>query len=138
MSFNVDCPASWGRRNLRWKDVVNAYLCKKQEMEKCHCTSDKADCSPTHYEWNRGVKQSVSTYNFFSFWDLKGLIAALGIPDHTHLKLHHQFVALIHMYLYTKNQLYIWWAKIIFIFNLRNRFLQDIRFQQNHRIMGHD
>ena len=29
MSFNVDGPTSQGRPKLRWKDVVNADLCKK-------------------------------------------------------------------------------------------------------------
>ena len=29
MSFNVDGPTSRGRPKLRWKDVVNADLCKK-------------------------------------------------------------------------------------------------------------
>ena len=30
MNFNVDEPTHWGRPKLRWKDVVNADLCKKQ------------------------------------------------------------------------------------------------------------
>ena len=42
----------------------------------------------------------------FGFWDLKVLIASLGMPDHVHLKSHYQFVALIDMYLHPKNQLY--------------------------------
>ena len=42
----------------------------------------------------------------FGFWDLKVLIASLGMPDHAHLKSHYQFVALIDMYLHPKNQLY--------------------------------
>ena len=29
-------------------------------MEKCHQTSDTADCNPTHYEWNKEMKQPVS------------------------------------------------------------------------------
>ena len=33
------------------------------------------------------------------------LWACLDIPDPTHVKLHHQFVALIDMYLHSKNQL---------------------------------
>ena len=45
-------------------------------------------------------------YTSFSFWDLKVLIASLGMPDPTHVKLHHQFVAVIDMYLHGKNQLY--------------------------------
>ena len=30
MNFNVDGPTPWGRPKLRWKDVVNADLLKKQ------------------------------------------------------------------------------------------------------------
>ena len=45
-------------------------------------------------------------YNSFSFWDIKSLIASLGMLDHTHLKSHHQFVALIDMYPLAKIQLY--------------------------------
>ena len=45
-------------------------------------------------------------YIFFSFWDLKILIACLGMSGHTYLKWHDQFVALIDMYPYAKNQLY--------------------------------
>ena len=30
MNFDVDGPTPWGRPKLRWKDVVNADLCKKQ------------------------------------------------------------------------------------------------------------
>ena len=33
-------------------------------------------------------------------------MASLGIPDHAHLKFHHQFAALTDMYLHAKNQLY--------------------------------
>ena len=32
--------------------------------------------------------------------------ACLGMPDHAHLKSHHQSVVLIDMYLHAKNQLY--------------------------------
>ena len=45
-------------------------------------------------------------YTSISFWDIKTLKTYLGMPDHAHLKLHHQFVALTDMYLHTKNQLY--------------------------------
>ena len=43
-----------------------------------------------------------------SFWfcDLKVLIASLEIPDHAFLKYHHQFVALIVVYIQAKNSLY--------------------------------
>ena len=34
------------------------------------------------------------------------LLVSLGMPDHTHLKSHHQFLALIDMYMLAKNQLY--------------------------------
>ena len=37
---------------------------------------------------------------------LKFLWAYLDMPDPTHVKLHHQYVALIDMYLHAKNQLY--------------------------------
>ena len=40
------------------------------------------------------------------FLDLKVFVASLGMPDHSHLKSHHPFVALINMYLHAKNQLY--------------------------------
>ena len=36
-------------------------------------------------------------YTSFSFWDLKVLIASLGMPENAQLKPHHQFVALIDM-----------------------------------------
>ena len=45
-------------------------------------------------------------YTFFSFWDLKVLIASwawLGMADPTLLKLSHKFVALIDMYIHAKN-----------------------------------
>ena len=45
-------------------------------------------------------------HNSFSFWDIKVLIASLGMSGYTsptHVKLHHRFVALIHMCLYAKN-----------------------------------
>ena len=29
-------------------------------MEKSHQTSDTADCTPTHYEWNKEMKRPVS------------------------------------------------------------------------------
>ena len=45
-------------------------------------------------------------YTSFSFWDLKVLIASLGMPDPTLVKLHHQFVALRDMYLHTQNWIY--------------------------------
>ena len=41
-------------------------------------------------------------YTSFSFRDLKVLIASQGMPDSTYVKLHHQFVALIDMYLHAK------------------------------------
>ena len=41
-----------------------------------------------------------------SFWDLKVLIVSLGMPDHAQLKSHHQCVALIDVYIQTKNPLY--------------------------------
>ena len=44
-------------------------------------------------------------YTSFNFWDLKVLIASLSMPRPTHVKLHHQFVALIDMHLHPKNQL---------------------------------
>ena len=37
---------------------------------------------------------------------MKELKACLGMPDPTDIKLHHQFVALIDLYLHAKNQLY--------------------------------
>ena len=72
-------------------------------------------------------------YTSFSFWDLNVLIASLGMPDHAHLKLHHQFVALIDIYLDAKNQLYIKnpaisLAEGIFAFNSRTGFFPDMWF----------
>ena len=29
-------------------------------MEKCHETSDTAECTPTHYEWNKEIKRPAS------------------------------------------------------------------------------
>ena len=71
------------------------------------------------------------------------------MPDPTHVKLHHQFVALIDMYQHATNELIppivfeilmfknpaIWLAKNIFALNLRTRFFPDMRFYQNHK--GH-
>ena len=47
-------------------------------------------------------------YTSVSFRDLKvsPLWACLDMPDHTYLKSHHQFVALIDVNLNVKNQLY--------------------------------
>ena len=45
-------------------------------------------------------------YILFSFWDLKVLIASLGMPDSAHLNTHNQSVAVIDMYIDAKNSLF--------------------------------
>ena len=45
-------------------------------------------------------------YTLISFWDIKVFKASLGIPDHTHLNLHCQFITLINMKLHAQNQVY--------------------------------
>ena len=69
------------------------------------------------------------------------------MPDPTHVKLHHQFVALIDMYQHATNKLIppivfeilmfknpaIWLAKNVFAFNSRTRFFPDMWFYQNHK-----
>ena len=45
-------------------------------------------------------------YMPFCFSDLKVLIVFLGMPDHASLESHHQCVALIDVYIQTKNPVY--------------------------------
>ena len=35
-------------------------------MEKCHQNNETADCTPTHYEWKKGMKRPVS--NCVEIW----------------------------------------------------------------------
>ena len=59
VNFVEDGPTSLGRPELRWKDVVNSGLRKKcwsLTLEKCYQTSDAADWTSTHSEWNTDMK----------------------------------------------------------------------------------
>ena len=58
------------------------------------------------YNFNMKLHAQYQLYTSFSSWDLKVLITSLGMPDPTHVKLRYQFVALIDMFLHTKNKLY--------------------------------
>ena len=45
-------------------------------------------------------------YTSTSFSNIKVLKASLGMPYHTHLNLHNQFITLINIKLHAKNKLY--------------------------------
>ena len=52
-------------------------------------------------------KINIGTSTVFEIYKFqKPLWACLGMPDHPHLKLHYQFVALTDMKLHAQNQLY--------------------------------
>ena len=50
------------------------------------------------------AQKQLYTPSIFS--DVKVLIDSLDMPDPNHVKLHHQFVVSIDMYLHAKNQFY--------------------------------
>ena len=54
--------------------------------------------------------QKNQLYNSISFWDIRVLKASVGMPDHTHLNLHHQFITFIDMTLHAQNQLYTFFS----------------------------
>ena len=65
MNFNEDGSTSQGRTKLRWKEVVNIDLCKKhlniglasdRYKSRNAIKSMTADCTPTHYDWNKEMK----------------------------------------------------------------------------------
>ena len=66
---------------------------------------------------------------------LKSVNSLLGMPDPIHIKLHHQFVALLDMYLHAKDKFYtsnsfwdIWLGERIFAFNSRTTLFPDMHF----------
>ena len=79
----------------QWSFHKISFRLKADVQKWSICSFDRYDAACTK-----------STFTSFSFWDLKVLIASSGMPNPNHVKLYHQFVALIYMYLHAKNQLY--------------------------------
>ena len=66
ISFNADRPTPLGRPKLSWKDVVKADLCKKHLNISLPSERSKwRNCTPTHYELNKEMKQPLSKYAIF-------------------------------------------------------------------------
>ena len=96
--------------------------------------------------------QSIDGFYMITTSAMKELKASLGMPGYAWphwYKITSSICSFNRLYLHAKNQLYasdsfetlkfknpvIWLADIVFAFNLRSRFVPDMRFQQNHK--GH-